>query len=344
MKKLQGKSIVVTGSSMGIGQAVAIRLAQEGANVVVNARGMDALKETLELINSDGEQAVASCGSVADFDYAGKLIQTCVDHFGRIDGLINCAGIIEPQGTSITNIELADWQQLIDVHLHGTFNTCRHAAPLMKAQGSGSIINTSSHAFLGMYGGTGYAAGKGATNSLSLAMAMYLKEYGVNVNVVCPGAKTRISTGEDYEQLIDNLNERGLLDDAMKEHSLNPADPSYVASLYAYLMTDAAKQISGRVFWGMGGYVGVFHRNDDQLIAFKDHDFFAPWQLDELAKQFTDKRWQKPEQLYNVLGHLGPFRFAAKQQTLLKLVNSRFGQCITEISRNIKAKKAAKKQ
>lgn len=344
MKKLQGKAIVVTGSSMGIGQAVALRLAKEGASVAVNARGMDALQETIGLIEASGGHAVASCGSVADFDYAGELIQSCIDQFGRIDGLINCAGIVEPQGSSISNIALSDWHQLIDVHLHGTFNTCRHAAEKMIEQGGGSIINTSSHAFLGMYGGTGYAAGKGATNSLSLAMAMDLKEHGVNVNVICPGAKTRMSTGDDYEQLIDELSDRGLLDDAMREYSLNPADPSYVASLYAYLMSDEASDISGRVFWGMGGYIGAFHRNDDQLIGFKDHDFFPPWQLDELASKCDTKIWQQPEQLYNVLGHFGPFRFAAKQQTLLKLVNSRLGQFATNIAKSIKAKKAAKQR
>ena len=340
MKPLQGKRIVITGSSMGIGQAVAVRLASEGAKVVVNARGLAALEETLALIKQQGGEALASCGSVANFDYAGELIQCCIDHFGGIDGLINCAGIIEPQGTSILNIDPEDWQQLIAVHLHGTFNTCRQVAPIMAKQGYGTIINTSSHAFMGMYGGTGYASGKGATNSLSLAMAMDLKEHGINVNVVCPGAKTRMSSGADYEKLIDELNQRGLLDDAMKEHSLNPADPAYVASLYAYLMSDAAKAISGRIFWGMGGYIGAFHRNDDQLIGFKDHDFYPPWQLDELDRKLSAKQWQHPEQLYNVLGHVGLLRIAARQKALLALVNSRIGQFVEGWVKKINGAKA----
>src|SRR5699024_10434612 len=133
------------------------------------------------------------------------------------------------------------------------------AAPIMAKQKHGAIINTSSHAFLGMYGGTGYAAGKGATNSLTWAMAMDLKEHGVRVNAICPGAKTRLSTGDDYEELIKNLNQRGLLNDSLMDQSLNPPDPSYVAALYAYLVSDAAQDISGRLFWAAGGYLGMFH-------------------------------------------------------------------------------------
>lgn len=332
---LIGKRVIITGSSMGIGQAIAIKLAQEGAKVVINARGEDALAGTRELIKAQGGDAVISCGSVDDYAYTGRLIECCMDNFGGIDGLINCAGIAEPVGSSIRDISEADWQQLINIHLHGTFNTCRHATPIMIKQGYGSIINTSSHAFLGMYGGTGYAAGKGATNSLSLAMAMDLKEHGIRVNVICPGAKTRLSQGEEYEQIIDDLNQRGLLDDNLKEASLNPADPAYVASLYAYLISDEANAISGRVFWGSGGYVGLFHRNDDQLFALQNHETTPPWTLQELKQKLNKKQLQEPEQLYNVLGHIGPLRIAAKQQTLLKIANHPWLQKLSEwLSKN----------
>ncbi len=322
-KKLAGKRVVVTGSSMGIGQAVAIKLAEEGANVVVNARGEKGLEETLAAIKAKDGTAIASCGSVADYDYAGELIKTCVDQFGGIDVLINCAGIAEPQGSNILDIPHADWKQLIDVHLHGTFNTCRHAAPLMVQQKSGVIINTSSHAFLGMYGGTGYAAGKGATNSLTWAMAMDLQEHGVRVNAVCPGAKTRLSTGDDYEELIKNLNQRGLLDASLMEQSLNPPDPSYVAAFYAYLASDAAADITGRLFWAAGGYIGLFHRNGDELLGFKNHEFHPPWTLDEIDKKLKAPELHKPEQLYNVVMKAGPIRLLARQQLLLKIANTR---------------------
>lgn len=317
--KLEGKRVVVTGSSMGIGQAVAVRLAKEGARVVINARGEAALEETAALIRQAGGEVVASCGSVADYDYCGQLIQTCVEQFGAIDGLVNCAGIVEPQGSSIVDIPEQDWRQLIDIHLHGTFNTCRHAAPLMVKQGYGRIINTGSHAFLGVYGGTGYAAGKGATNSFSSAIAMDLAEHNVQVNVVCPGGKTRMSTGDDYEAQIADLHKRGLLNDFMAQKSLSPPDPAHVAGLYAFLLSDAASEITGRVFWGSGGMVGVFHKNADQMLAMRDHEVHPPWSVDEL-EQKLDKPWLKGrEKLYNVLGNMGILRLALKQEFLMKL-------------------------
>lgn len=329
-KTLSGKRIVVTGSSMGIGQAVAIRLAEEGASVVVNARGMEALQETLQRIKAVNGIAVASCGSVADYTYAGELIQTCITEFGGIDVLINCAGIAEPQGSSILDIDVNDWQNLINIHLSGTFNTCRHVAPIMATQGYGRIINTASHAFLGMYGGTGYAAGKGGTVSLSAAMAMDLKEHGVHVNVVCPGAKTRLSTGDDYETLIENLNKRGLLSDDLKEASLNPPDPAYVASLYAWLCSDNAT-LTGRTFWAAGGYIGQFHKNADQLLGFKSHDVNPPWTLAELDKKLSSHALQKPDELYQVVFNAGIFRLALPQPLLVKLGNTRLAKWFMQL-------------
>lgn len=264
---LRGKRVVVTGASLGIGRAVVTRLAQEGANVVANARHADTLEEAVRTWRDEGLAVTALAGSVADYAIAGELVECCRRAFGGIDVLINCAGIAEPPQTSILDISPDDWRELIDVHLHGTFNTCRHAAPLMAAAGRGTIINTSSHAFLGMYGGTGYAAGKGATNSLSLAMATDLAASGVDVNVVCPGARTRLSTGADFERLIEDLYQRGALDDARRQSALNPADPAYVASLYATLASDVMQGVSGRIFWGSGGYIGCFGDNAQVVLS-----------------------------------------------------------------------------
>lgn len=289
MSKLKGKRVVVTGSSMGIGQAVAMRLAREGAQVVINSRNSDALEATLKQITAAGGEAVACVGSVADFDFAGELINKCVDTFGGIDVLINCAGIAEPPGTTILDINPEDWQNLIDIHLTGTFNTCRQTAPLMVAQGHGTIINTSSHAFLGMYGGTGYAASKGATNSLSFTMAADLKSFGVDVNVICPGAKTRLSTGEEFEAHMRELHSKGTLTDERLYGALNPASPDYVASLYAVLASDYARGTTGQVFWGSGGYIGKFLPNEQSVQASMDSENSPPWEVDELAKALSLK-------------------------------------------------------
>ena len=195
---LAGRGAVVVGGSRGIGAAVAALLAQHGAGVVVNGRDADAARSTAEAITAAGGRAVAHPGSPSDQQIAESLVDRCIDEFGGIHILVNCAGIAEPPGSSILDISSAQFAELLDAHLGTVFATCRAAAPKMVAQGGGSIVNSSSFAFLGDYGGTGYPAGKGAVNSLTLAIAAELKEHGVRANVVCPGAKTRLSTGPDY--------------------------------------------------------------------------------------------------------------------------------------------------
>jgi NAD(P)-dependent dehydrogenase (short-subunit alcohol dehydrogenase family) len=145
---------------------VAELLAAQGAGVVVNGRDADAVEAAAERV-----AGVAYAGSPSDPSVADALIDTCVREFGHIDILVNCAGTAEPPGSSILNITTTQFQALLDAHLGTVFETCRAAAPNMVAQGGGSIINTSSFAFLGDYGGTGYPAGKGAVNGLTLAIA-----------------------------------------------------------------------------------------------------------------------------------------------------------------------------
>ena len=125
---------------------------------------------------------------------------------------MNCAGTAGLASESILDVTSAQFHDLIDGHLVTTFETCRAAAPKMVAQGGGAIVNTSSFAFRGDYGGTGYPAGKGGVNGLTLAIAGDLREHGVRANVVCPGAKTRLSTGAEYEAHIVGLNRRGQLE------------------------------------------------------------------------------------------------------------------------------------
>ena len=277
---------MVTGSSMGIGRAVAVELARRGARVVLNSSSSgDALAQALAEVRAVGGEGIDCPGSVADYAFAGELVRRCVDEFGSIDVLVNVAGIVEPPGSSILTIAPEDWQRQIDVHLSGTFNTCRHAAPLMVAQGQGSIVNTCSHGMLGIYGGTGYAAAKGGTYSLTLALAQDLREFGVRVNAICPGAASRMSTGPDYEARIDELCRRGILDESLREVSLNPAPPEYLAPVYAFLASDLSAAITGRLYSAAGGYVGEFSALEERMLAYKDHHDGGRWELEELAQQ-----------------------------------------------------------
>jgi len=295
-QRLKGKNAVVTGSSLGIGKAIALALAAEGASVVVNSSGsspegpgtdLKPLNNVADEITAKGGMAIASCGSVADFAYAGTLIKTCVDNFGSIDILVNCAGIGEV-GT-IIDVPPEVWQHVVDVHLNGTFNCCRHACPLMAQQRNGRLINVGSHAFLGIYGGTGYAAAKGGIISLTRAIARDMEEYGVTCNALCPGAKTRLASGQWYEEYIRALHARGLLTEEQEKYALNPPDPHFVPPLILYLATDEAANITGQVFTVAGGHVGLFPEPKEVTLTYKNYKKYGPWTIDEIAELLPSK-------------------------------------------------------
>jgi NAD(P)-dependent dehydrogenase (short-subunit alcohol dehydrogenase family) len=257
---------------------VAELLAAQGARVVVNGRDADAAGAAAQRIPG----AVAYAGSPAEPAVAEALINTCIQEFGRIDVLVNCAGTAGLATESIFNITSAQFHDLLDAHLGTTFETCRAAAPHMVAQGGGSIITTSSFAFLGDYGGTGYPAGKGGVNGLTLAIAAELKEHSVRANVVCPGAKTRLSTGPEYEAHILELKRRGLLDEVSTQAALDAPPPEYVAPTYAYLAGDLAKDVTGQIFIAAGGFVGRFDRPSPSLLGYRDHHDSPPWSIDDI--------------------------------------------------------------
>jgi 3-oxoacyl-[acyl-carrier protein] reductase len=279
---LAGHGAVVSGGSRGIGRAVAELLGTLGAGVVVNGRDVATVEETVAAITASGGRAIAVVGAADDERIAGSLIDACLGAFGRLDTVINCAGIAEPPGSSILNISPEEFDRLIAAHLGTAFHTSRIAARVMARQGHGAIINTGSVAFLGDYGGTGYPAGKGAVNGLTMAIAAELKAYGVRANVVCPGARTRLSTGADYEKHIRDLHSRGLLDAMTMRASLDSAPAEFVAPIYAYLASDLARAVTGRILVAAGGFVGGFDRPAPRVLAYRDHHDAAPWSVDDL--------------------------------------------------------------
>jgi NAD(P)-dependent dehydrogenase (short-subunit alcohol dehydrogenase family) len=278
---------VVVGGSRGIGASVAALLAELGAGVVVNGRDVDAVGSTVGAITSAGGNAVGLPGSAADDAIAQALISLCENEFGQINALVNCAGTAEPSGSSILTITRQEFRDLIDAHLGTVFATCRAAAPRMVARGGGSIVNTSSFAYLGDYGGTGYPAGKGAVNGLTMAIAAELAEHGVRANVVCPGARTRLSTGAEYSQQIESLRRRGMLDEVSAQAALDAAPPEYAASLYAYLVSDLSTRVTGQTLIAAGGFVGRFDRPGPALLGYRDHDESPPWSISEIGQMFS---------------------------------------------------------
>ena len=283
MRHLEGRGAVVTGSSHGIGRAVASALAAEGAGVVVNGRDPRAAEEAARAIADGGGRAVAVAGSAVEAEVADRLVETALDAFGRIDVAVTCAGIPEPPRSSILDVSPEAWDELIAVHLTATFRVCRRVAPVLSDQRSGVLLTTSSHAATGAFGGTGYPAGKGGVTALTLAMAAELREFGVRANVVCPGAATRLSSGEQFETHMRTLHRRGLLDDPMLAAALDPGPPEHVAPLYAFLASDRAAGITGEVFVAAGGFVGRYPSVQPELIAWRDHHESPPWTVDEIA-------------------------------------------------------------
>lgn len=284
-KPLSGKRALLAGAGQGIGAAIARSFAAAGASVVANDRSGAA--ETLAAeIESEGGSASACIGDVTDPDFVERLVENAAERLGGIDILVNCAGVGEPEGRRALEVTPEEWRGLVDVHLNAVFYACRAAAPHLVAS-RGAILNTSSHSFTGIYGGSGYPAGKGGVNSLSFALAAELREQGVRVNAVCPGAKTRLSSGPAYAARIDDLHARGILDDGMRQVSLAPPAPEELTALYVFLASDRARHITGRLLSASGGYVGIFDPIRETPLAFRSVEKEGAWRFDELAEALS---------------------------------------------------------
>ena len=281
--RLDGRAFAVTGSSRGIGAAVADDLAARGADVVLNGRDEAALTHRVaELAARSDGRIVGVAGSAHEPAVAEALLSAAADEGSVVSGLVTCAGAPEPAGSSILTVSHEEFGALMDAHLGTVFAPCRVFAPYFASAGSGAIVTTSSFAWKGDYGGTGYPAGKGAVTSLTMAIAAELAEYGVRANVVCPGARTRLSTGEAYEEQIRELGRRGMLDELSVAGALDPGGPEYVAQLYTYLVSELSAGVTGGVFAGAGGFIGRFPTPEARILAYRDFHDSPPWTPEEI--------------------------------------------------------------
>lgn len=281
--RLDGRAFAVTGSSRGIGAAVAEDLASRGADVVLNGRDEAALSAQVAGLAARSRGRISGvAGPAHDPDVAGELLARAREGGATVAGLITCAGVAEPAGSSILTVSHDEFADLMDAHLGTVFSPCRVFAPHFVEVGAGTIVTTSSFAWKGDYGGTGYPAGKGAVTSLTLAIAAELAEHGVRANVVCPGARTRLSQGREYEEQIRELGRRGMLDDLSVAGALDPAGPEYVAPLYTYLVSEMSDGITGGVFAGAGGFLGRFPTPEAQILAYRDFHDSPPWTPEEI--------------------------------------------------------------
>jgi NAD(P)-dependent dehydrogenase (short-subunit alcohol dehydrogenase family) len=282
--RLKGRVAAVTGSGQGIGKAIAVALAQEGAKVITNNRrpgtsGGDAETAAKEIRDMGGE-AAPFFGSVSDFEVAQKMIQTAVDNFGRFDILINNAGADAPK--MVWNMSEEDWDLCVDSFLKGSFNCIRHAAGLMREQKWGRIINTTSTAWLGTVGHCNYGAAKAGLVGLTRAVARELGRYGVTCNAYAPTAATRFTLSEEIVAGFKKRFESGLMTKERFEELTNPPGPETVAPFVVYLCTDEAADINGQVFDVTGGNIAIYSEPVKTKSIDKKKGL---WTIEELIEQ-----------------------------------------------------------
>ena len=242
---MERKTAVVTGSSRGIGKAIALALAKEGYNVVINYNGS---KEKAEQVKKEcedfGVSAITVKANVADFAESENLIKEAISTFGSIDVLVNNSGITKD--TLLLRMKEEDFDSVIDVNLKGTFNTIKHAARQMMKQRSGSIINMSS--VVGISGNAGqanYAASKAGVIGLTKSVARELASRGIRANAVAPGF---IET-----DMTDELNDKAK-EEILKTIPLNDTGKREdVANLVVFLASEKSRYITGQVIHVDGG-------------------------------------------------------------------------------------------
>jgi len=244
--ELMGKVALVTGASRGLGRAIAIALAKQGAIVIVNYNGSEAkANEVLEEIKSmGGQQAISYQCDISDYEATGEMLKILTKEYGRIDILVNNAGITKDN--LIMKMTEAEFDQVIDINLKGTFNTIKHISRQMLKQKSGKIINISS--IVGVSGNVGqsnYAASKAGVIGLTKSMARELASRGITVNAIAPGF---IET-EMTDVLTEEVKEAVLTQIPLKKFG----KAEEVAALTVFLASEKANYITGQVIHIDGG-------------------------------------------------------------------------------------------
>lgn len=276
MGHLDGKNIVVTGAGRGIGRAVALSAAAEGANVVVADYGvaMDGSEPNSEVadavvaeIEAAGGTALAVAGDISEMSVGEKVVSTCVDAWGSIDGAVCVAGIIRAR--MLFNMSEEEFDDVLRVHLKGHFTVYRHASAVMRKQETGgSIVGFTSGAFSASIAQANYAAAKAGIVSLTRSAALALGSRGVRANCVAPVARTRMSA--DVPQELTDI-----------------GDADEIAPAVIWLLSDASKDVNGQIYTMTGGRMAVWNQAAEVAEISKDEGAFTVEEIIERAGEIA---------------------------------------------------------
>lgn len=242
---LENTNAIVTGASLGIGSAIALKLAEYGSNVALNYRKHSEEAEAIaEKIRGFGRKALVVKADISNFEDAGKMVNKVVEEFGSLDILVNNAGI-NWDGV-IWKMSEEQWDTVLDINLKGYFNYIRHAAPIFRQQGHGKIVNlTSINGMRGKFGQSNYSASKAGIIGLTKAVAKELGKSSVNVNAVAPG----LILTEMMEKAPDSVKEMALNEIVLGRIGL----PEEVANVVVFLCSEMSRHITGEVIKVDGG-------------------------------------------------------------------------------------------
>ncbi len=282
---LKNKTIVVTGAAGGIGAKVSETLAAYGANLILNDPGseLDGSGNNQELLNDlvgklekNNSNILASKHQITDWEDTGKLIDTAVSNFGSLDGVVHVAGIL--QDRMIFNMTEEEWDSVIKVHLTAYFNLAKHASVIMRKQNFGRLIGfTSSSGLTGNAGQANYSAAKAGIAGMTRCLAIDLGRNGITANAIAPTAMTRMT--ESVPQQI----QQGKFDEDQKAQRMD-LDPAQIAPLTAYLCSEQAWDINGKIFYSSGKKIAIGH----DVLPFRSINKPASWDIDDLSIMVPD--------------------------------------------------------
>jgi NAD(P)-dependent dehydrogenase (short-subunit alcohol dehydrogenase family) len=273
---LSGKNIAITGAGSGIGKAIALAVASEGANIVVADYGVsldgsdptsDIADETVDEIKSLGVDAVAVAGDVSKMQTGEEVISAAIDNWGSIDGVVCVAGILRER--MLFNMSEDEWDAVIAVHLKGHFTIYRHAMAVMRKQETGgSILGITSGAFTASTAQPNYSAAKGGIVSLTRSAAMTAASISlrggpsINANCLAPTAKTRMSENVPFE--------------------IETGEPSDIAPMAVYLLSDKGREINAQIYSVVGRRISVWNQPREIRTMFAPGDAWTPAEIEEM--------------------------------------------------------------